>query len=65
MAAAPVGKRESDWMPNTRKILVVDDDSEFRDALTEQLGLMRSLKLSRRRMAARACRLPKRDRSIW
>ncbi len=26
-------------MPNTRKILVVDDDSEFRDALTEQLGL--------------------------
>jgi DNA-binding response OmpR family regulator len=39
MAAAPVGKRESDWMPNTRKILVVDDDSEFRDALTEQLRL--------------------------
>ena len=26
-------------MPNTRKILVVDDDSEFRDALTEQRGL--------------------------
>jgi DNA-binding response OmpR family regulator len=26
-------------MPNTRKILVVDDDSEFRHALTEQLGL--------------------------
>ena len=26
-------------MPNTRKILVVDDDLEFRDALTEQLGL--------------------------
>ena len=26
-------------MPNTRKILVVDDDSVFRDALTEQLGL--------------------------
>jgi DNA-binding response OmpR family regulator len=26
-------------MPNTRKILVVDDDSEFRDALTEQLRL--------------------------
>jgi acetyl esterase/lipase len=25
-------------MPNTRKILVVDDDSEFRDAPTEQLG---------------------------
>ena len=52
-------------MPNTRKILVVDDDSEFRDALTEQLGLHEELKLSRRRMAARACRLPKRDRSIW
>ena len=26
-------------MPNTRKILVVDDDSEFRDALAEQLRL--------------------------
>ena len=26
-------------MPNTRKILVVDDDTEFRDALTEQLRL--------------------------
>ena len=38
-ALAVVGKRESDWMPNTRKILVVDDDSVFRDALTEQLGL--------------------------
>jgi hypothetical protein len=28
-------------------------------------GCTRNLKLSRRRMAARACRLPKRDRSIW
>ena len=26
-------------MPNTRKILIVDDDSELRDALTEQLSL--------------------------
>ena len=26
-------------MPNTRKILVVDDDSQLRDALTEQLSL--------------------------
>ena len=24
-------------MPNTRKILIVDDDLEMRDALTEQL----------------------------
>jgi len=26
-------------MPNTRKILIVDDDPELRDALTEQLSL--------------------------
>ena len=27
-------------MPNTRKILIVDDDPELRDALTEQLSLL-------------------------
>src|SRR5271169_1826992 len=27
-------------MPNKRKILIVDDDSELRDALTEQLSLL-------------------------
>ena len=26
-------------MPNTRRILIVDDDAELRDALTEQLSL--------------------------
>ena len=26
-------------MPNTRKILIVDDDAELRDALVEQLAL--------------------------
>jgi DNA-binding NtrC family response regulator len=26
-------------MPNTSKILIVDDDAELRDALTEQLSL--------------------------
>ena len=26
-------------MPNTRRILIVDDDPELRDALTEQLSL--------------------------
>jgi CheY-like chemotaxis protein len=26
-------------MPNTRTILIVDDDPELRDALTEQLSL--------------------------
>ena len=29
----------SDLMPNTRKILIVDDDPELRDGLTEQLSL--------------------------
>jgi CheY-like chemotaxis protein len=27
----------SELIPNTRKILIVDDDAELRDALTEQL----------------------------
>ena len=26
-------------MPNTRKILIVDDDTELREGLTEQLSL--------------------------
>src|SRR6478735_12181941 len=30
-------------MPNTRKILIVDDDPEMRDALTEQLSLHQEL----------------------
>jgi PleD family two-component response regulator len=29
----------SEVMPNTRKILIVDDDPQLRDALTEQLSL--------------------------
>ena len=32
-------RRSPDFMPNTRKILIVDDDAELRDALTEQLSL--------------------------
>jgi hypothetical protein len=30
-------------MPNTRKILIVDDDPQLRDALTEQLSLHEDL----------------------
>src|SRR5271169_756520 len=42
--AAPQGRRAAvprgfERMPNTRKILIVDDDSELRAALTEQLSL--------------------------
>src|SRR6202045_782604 len=33
------GYRGSELMPNTRKILIVDDDPQLRDALTEQLSL--------------------------
>jgi len=29
----------SELMPNTRKILIVDDDPQLRDALTEKLSL--------------------------
>ena len=32
-------RRGPGLMPNTRKILIVDDDAELRDALTEQLSL--------------------------
>src|SRR5215468_5884462 len=38
--AQPVGKRpRRPAMPNARKILIVDDDTELRDALVEQLAL--------------------------
>src|SRR5262249_50712553 len=40
--ATPFGRlrpREADGMTNTRKILIVDDDAELRDALVEQLAL--------------------------
>src|SRR4029077_9821246 len=33
----------SELMPNTRKILIVDDDPQLRDALTEQLSLLEEL----------------------
>jgi DNA-binding response OmpR family regulator len=33
------GGWDRELMPNTRKILIVDDDTELRDALTEQLSL--------------------------
>ncbi|MGB6287665.1 MAG: hypothetical protein WBG18_25140, partial [Xanthobacteraceae bacterium] len=36
-AARQKRRVSSDLMPNTRKILIVDDDPELRDALTEQL----------------------------
>jgi DNA-binding response OmpR family regulator len=32
-------------MPNTRQILIVEDDPQLRDALTEQLRCTRSSKL--------------------
>ena len=32
-------RRGAEFMPNTRKILIVDDDPELRDALAEQLSL--------------------------
>src|SRR6202789_1348839 len=38
-SAAGSRPRGFERMPNTRKILIVDDDNELRDALTEQLSL--------------------------
>ena len=53
-------------MPNTRKILIVDDDAELRDALVEQLALARGVRMVPRSIPApRGCRLPRPDRSIW
>ena len=34
-------------MPNTRKILIIDDDPELRGALTEQLSLYEEYEASR------------------
>ena len=47
-------------MPNTRKILIVDDDPEMREALTEQLSLHEEFEAIAVERAARACRRPRR-----
>ena len=52
-------------MPNTRKILIVDDDPELRDALTEQLSLLEEFEAVAAEDGSRACRPPRRDKSIW
>jgi CheY-like chemotaxis protein len=52
-------------MPNKNKILVIDDDAEFRAALSEQLSMHVEFEVVAAGMAARACRLPRRDGSIW
>ena len=44
MSAGKMTMRGSELMPNTRKILIVDDDPELRDALTEQLSLYEEFK---------------------
>ena len=41
MAVNALGDPET--MPNTRKILIVDDDRGLRDALVEQLALARGV----------------------
>ena len=52
-------------MPNKRTILIVDDDTELRDALVEQLALHEEFEPSRSTAAPRACRPPKAARSTW
>ena len=53
-------------MPNTRQILIVDDDPELRYALTEQLSLHEEFEaVAAEDGTARACRPPRRDKSIW
>jgi CheY-like chemotaxis protein len=52
-------------MPNTRKILIVDDDPEMRDALTEQLSLHQEFEtLAVENGSKWACRPRRRGRSI-
>ena len=46
-------------MTNARKILIVDDDAELRDALVEQLALHEEFEASRSTTAPRACRPPR------
>ena len=51
-------------MTNTRKILIVDDDSELREALVEQLALLEEFESIRSTMEPRAYRPPRPVRSI-
>jgi CheY-like chemotaxis protein len=51
-------------MTNTRKILIVDDDAELRDAMVEQLALHENSSRSRSIAAARGCRPPNAAKSI-
>ncbi len=49
-----------------RKILIVDDDDELRDALVEQLSLYEEFEARwPPTPAPRACRPPRPGRSIW
>ena len=52
-------------MPNTRKILIIEDDSELRGALTEQLSLYEEYEAVAAENGNKAFRLPRRHRSIW
>ena len=51
-------------MPNTRRILIVDDDPELRDALSEQLSLYEEFEAVAAKTASRVWRPPRQDKSI-
>jgi hypothetical protein len=52
-------------MTNARKILIVDDDGELSDALTEQLSQYEEFESVAAENGGKECRLPRRVRLIW
>ena len=52
-------------MTNARKILIVDDDTELRDALVEQLALHEEFEAEAVDSGTRACRSRATAMSIW
>jgi CheY-like chemotaxis protein len=51
-------------MPNMRRILIVDDDPELREALMEELSLHEEFETVAVDSGSRACTQPKPARSI-
>ena len=51
-------------MPSTRRILIVDDDPQLRDALTEQLSLHEEFEAAAAENGTKGVRVAKGDRSI-
>ena len=52
-------------MPNTSKILIVDDDADLRDALSDQLSLHEEFEAAVAENGPRPCRRLRPGKSTW